>query len=141
MVKCSDTKIQVIFSKKALSSRLYFGHEQQKKNFSSIGWKKESNPNCSLKFQDIIGDEVKLEADLPNGCGLTEHYNNDHIYYNQTIELVFGEVNGIITRQSTDHFRVFCIRNRTVQQGVNGNSFDVDEKVTGKTQKSKLYYF
>ena len=139
MVKCSDKIIQVIFRKDALSSRFYFGDQQKNKNFSSIGWKGQTNPDCNLKFQDIYDDEVKLEAEFPNGCGLTEHSDNDHIYYNQTIELTFGEDTGIITRQSTDHFHVSCMRNRTVQKGVNGNSFDVDEKVTGQTQKSELF--
>ena len=136
-MKCSDTKLQVVFSKDALGSRLYFGGKENK-NFSSIGWKGQTNPDCSLKFEDIIGDEVNLEAEFPNSCGLTEHSDNDHIYYNQTIELTFGEDTGIITRQSVDHFHVSCYKNRTVQNMVNGNSFDVNRKIDKITRKSKF---
>ena len=141
MVSCYDTKIQVIFSKHALSSRLYFGDVQKNKNFSSIGWERQTNLKCNFKFEDIIGDEVTMEADFPNGCGLTEHYKDDHIYYNQTIELTFGEDTGIITRQSTDQFHVLCMRNRTVQQSINTNSFDVDKKVIGQKQKSNFFFY
>ena len=141
-VECSDSRIKVIFSKSELCAGLYFGG-REKRNFSSIGWKiPTSIQKCNVNFEDIVGDEFTLEADFPNGCGLTEFYDNDFIYYNQTIELTFGtDSDGIITRKYYDHFKVSCIRNRTVQQTLKGNSIDVDKRKIEYSEKSEFLCF
>ena len=133
--------MKVIFSKDALSSRLYFGGRDER-NFSSIGWKGQtSNQNCNLNFGDIIGDEVTLEADFPNGCGITEYDDNIYIHYNQTIELTFGaDIGGIITRKYYDHFDVSCLRNRTVQQTLEGKSVNVGKRKIGFSEKSTFRF-
>ena len=72
-------------------------------------------------------------------CGVTVQSDATYIYYNNTITITYGEnPNANIIREEYDVYNIFCYRNRTVEEKLNGNNFNVESRVDGAETKSKL---
>lgn len=76
-------------------------------------------------------------------CGVKYYSDNAYIYYNSTITVTYGKnpENGIIGREEYDRYNVTCLKNRTIEAKLSGDSFNVESRVDGVDIKSKLGTF
>ena len=148
---CDDTHLAVYFNKTALDERTVANYNNRS---YSIKFDGQSSPACMV----AAGDTSTVDADLGSlissafnpkiyigiayateMCGIGIHADDDYIFYNGTVVVTYGEnPNTNIVREEYDNYHVTCLRNRTVEEKLNGDSYNVESRVTGEESKSKL---
>ena len=71
-------------------------------------------------------------------CGINIIASPENIIYNSTIVVTYGKnPTSEILREEYDYYNVMCLRNRTVEQQLEGSKIDVFYRAPGKDFKSK----
>ena len=140
----------VFFNKTALDERTVTNYNNRS---YALKWDDSSSAACmsdgspSIYTGPLSSDgsyptTFNMYANLTSGgerCGVTVHSDETYIYYNNTITITYGEnPNANIIREEYDVYNIFCYRNRTVEEKLNGGNFSVESRVDGAETKSKL---
>jgi len=153
-VQCDDTNMVVFFNKTALSERTVANYNNRS---YVLKWGGSSSASCmsdgmssSYSTPDLLSDggyssTFNMHANFAFGgerCGVTVHSDDTYIYYNNTITITYGEnPNANIIREEYDVYNVFCYRNRTVEEKLTGNNFNVESRVDGAETKNNTVDF
>ena len=140
----------VFFNKTALDERTITNYNNRS---YTLKWDSSSSSNCKsdgssniysgpLSSDGSYPSTFNMGANFESGgerCGVTVHSDATYIYYNNTITITYGEnPNANIIREEYDVYNIFCYRNRTVEEKLNGGNFSVESRVDGAETKSKL---
>jgi len=146
-VQCDDTHFAVFFNKTALDERTVSGYNNRSYIIKFYGqsstacWTHDyesgkvantfSGLTSSSTFSSTIYLGVPLAATPSAQCGINVFEDPTHIIYNTTIVITYGQnPNNMIGREEYDKYNVMCLRNRTVEEQLNGN-VNVDYRKTG----------
>ena len=149
---CDDTRLVVFFNKTALDERTVSGYNNRS---YVLKWDGSSNALCendgsknvatssgSVSSDGSYASTLFMESLFTTGqekCNVNIYSDNDYIYYNNTITITYGEnPTATIGREEYDKYHVTCFRNRTVEEKLTGDKFDVESRVDGEDRKSKL---
>merc|ERR1712137_716302 len=154
-VKCSDTNFAVFFNKTALDERTIanFNNRSYVISFDGV-----NDPSCRTNSYDLsnvdanFGDLVNPSATFPSSvhigtafggsqCGVNVFQDSTHIIYNTTITITYGKnvdagAGLTIGREEYDHYNVMCLRNRTIEEKLNGDNVNVNYRLTGNDAKN-----
>jgi len=150
-VRCEDTYIRVYFNKTKIEERTNADGSNNRPY--DISWKGQKgvagcyvNMNNNTHFDNgtektagntRFEDAIWIDADFPGECGLSEMQTQDYIYYNQTIVITYGEnPTAAIRREEYDYYMVSCLRNRTVEEKIDTEYFNVTYRTEGEDTKN-----
>jgi len=146
-VKCDDTHFAVFFNKTALDERTVSGYNNRSYIIKFYGqdslscWSHDYDTSAhsnsynglsSSAYSSTIRLGVPFTASPATQCGINVFQDSTHIMYNTTIVITYGEnPNSMIGREEYDKYNVMCLRNRTIEEKLNGDSVMVDYRQTG----------
>jgi len=155
-VQCDDSNLVVFFNKTALDERTVANYNNRsyviKWDSSNDKFNCENDGSNSSVATSIAGltsnggyasTIAMVSALTGERCGVTYHSDNTYIYYNNTITIRYGEnpVGNQIIREEYDVYNIFCYRNRTVEEKLSGDSFNVESRVDGAETKNNTVDF
>ena len=146
----------VYFNKSALDSRSLSPSNNRPYNIRFYG--QSSNGSCSTNGTSTTDIDIHSTAPVPgsltngtvyigtnlteNMCGINIIASPENIIYNSTIVVTYGKnPTSEILREEYDYYNVMCLRNRTVEQQLEGSKIDVFYRAPGKDFKSKSLVF
>lgn len=151
-VKCSDTHFAVYFNYTALLERTDSTY-----NNRSFAIHFKDDPTCKTEVNAQTTGELHASvagaseftqstvigtAFATSNCGINTYSDNDYIFYNTTVIVTYGEnPSATVLREEYDNYHVTCLRNRTVEEKLAGDKFDVDKRLTGNEDKNTTALF
>ena len=153
-VQCSDSAFAVYFNKTALELR----DTAQNNRTYSIKFSGSTLPSCMVDGNSEDKINKDYDASVPSSifsskitigilfgqemCGVNVFSDDTHIIYNTTIIVTYGEnPNDMIRREEYDYYNVMCLRNRTVEEKITGDNFNVTYRNDGTdAQSNRLFY-
>lgn len=158
LVKCTDTDFAVYFNKTALNERTVSNYNNRS---YTINFESQSSSTCMTTFEEsskvdsnfgsTLNPSVIFPASVHIGatyatdmCGIQLLEDATYVYYNATIVVTYGSNNGqnIIDREEKDYYYASCIRNRTVEEKLNGvDHFNTSYRQTGAESQNTTLDF